>query len=237
VSDEQRRGHGVQGEDAEGDKLDAVLRREAQGYRSGDRPPADVMWARIERDVARAIQPRERRIVRYWAWLASVAGIAAALVLGVAIGRRSAPTGTPASNPPSVAVAPSVPATSADSARNAQLRAATLNHLVQAEVFLTEVRADLKTGRHDPQRTERSRHLLARTRLLMANGAGGAPAVDRLLQDLELVLAEIAALPDSGARRSMDARLLDERLRVGTVLPRIRTILPSAASRGGDDDF
>jgi hypothetical protein len=66
----------------------------------------------------------------------------------------------------------------------------------------------------------------------MANDAARAPAVERLLQDLELVLAEIAALPDSGERRSIDARLLDERLRAGSVLPRIRTVLPSPPATG-----
>jgi hypothetical protein len=66
---------------------------------------------------------------------------------------------------PDIAVAssPNLPATPADSLRNAQMRAITMSHLVQAEVFLTEVRADLTTGRHDPERGERSLHLLART--------------------------------------------------------------------------
>ena len=216
--------------------FDELLQREAQGYRSTGDPPSEMMWSRIAPDIARAIRPRERSITRHWPWLASAVGIAAALVLGVAIGRRSMRTGTPDSSTSSpVAASSSAPAMSVDSARSAQMRASTLSHLVQAEVFLTEVRADLKTGRRDPRRSERSRHLLARTRLLMANDAGGAPAVARLLQDLELVLAEIAALPDSaaGRRRSVDARLLDERLRVGTVLPRIRTILPSPPAQGG----
>jgi hypothetical protein len=34
-------------------------------------------------------------------------------------------------------------------------------------------------------------------------------------------------------RREVDARLLDERLHAGTVLPRIRTILPAPSSTGG----
>jgi len=227
--------HPERSEGSAGTPFDALLDREAKGYRSGGQPPSDPMWSRIERDVARAIAPREGRITRNWPWVVAAAGIAAALVLGVAIGRRSTRTDMPASPAaPSVAAA-SRTETPVDSSRHAQMRAATLNHLVQAEVFLTEVRADLKTGRRDPTRNQRSRHLLARTRLLMANDAGGAPAVARLLQDLELVLAEIAALPDSagGRRSTIDARLLDERLRAGAVLPRIRTILPSPPAVGG----
>ena len=206
------------------DKFDELLRREAKGYRAGGQTPADAMWSRIEKDVARAIRPGQG-IARRWPWLAAGVGIAAALIIGVAIGRRSMQrdmvTPIAESREPR-----------ADSSRNQQMVAVTWSHFVQAEMFLTEVRADLSTGRRDPQRRDRSRHLLARTRLLMANDAGQAPTVERLLQDLELVLAEIAALPDSG-KRSMDARLLDERLRVGTILPRIRTILPSPSTPGG----
>ena len=208
-------------------KFDDLIAREAKGYRAGAQPRADAMWARIERDVADAIQPR-RSTARHWPWLAAGAGIAAALVIGVAIGRRSARLDPGA--PRSALVATSV---SADSLRSTLLQAATVSHLGEAEVFLTEVRADLRSGRADPLRGDRSRNLLARTRLIMAGDGAHAPAVERLLQDLELVLAEIAALPDSGSRRAVDARLLDERLRAGTVLPRIRTLVPPPSTTGG----
>jgi hypothetical protein len=210
-------------------KFDEIIDREAKGYRAGSQPPADVMWSRIESDVAEAIRKPQRHIGRSWTWLAAGAGIAAALVLGVAIGRRSASTDTR----PAVALAPSPSSLLPDSVRYNQMRALTLSHFAQAEVFLTQVRADLKTGRDDAERDARSRDLLARTRLIMASDAGRAPAVEQLLQDLELVLAGIAALPDSGARRPTDVRLMDERLRVGSVLPRIRTILPSTPVVGG----
>lgn len=211
-------------------KFDDLIEREAKGYRASRRPPSDRMWSRIEDDVARAIREPERRIAARWPWLAAGAGIAAALVIGVAIGRRSMNIQAPAS---SGVAASGSSAAAADSVRDALMRAVTMSHLGQAEVFLTEVRADLKTGRHDVGRSERSRQLLARTRLIMAQDAARAPAVERLLQDLELVLAEIAALPDNAMGRSIDTRLIDERLRVGSVLPRIRTILPSPPATGG----
>jgi hypothetical protein len=209
-------------------KFDEFLSREAKGYRADAQPHANRMWSRIEGDVRSAIVPRPW--TRFTPWLMAGAGIAAALVIGVAIGRRSARTDVQA--PTTVAsVAPA-----ADSSRDALMRALTLNHLGQTEVFLTEVRADLTSGRRDPQRAERSRELLTRTRLIMASDAARAPAVDRLLEDLELVLAQIAALPDTGTRRSTDARLLRERLQVGTVLPRIRTILPGPSSTAGTSE-
>lgn len=205
--------------------MDDLIQREARGYHLDAPSPADRMWARIEDDVARAIRPASRTAPR-WPWIAASAGIAAALVIGVAIGRNMNRGDTP--------VAVTVPpAASLDSARLAVMRGVTSSHFVQAEVFLTSVRADLQAGRHDPQRAERSRQLLARTRLLMAQDAHRPLPVARLLEDLELVLAEIAALPDTGEQRPVDAQLLDERLRVGTVLPRIRTILPSPPATGG----
>ena len=206
------------------DKLNDFIDREAKGYRAGDQSPADRMWARIEGDVANALQPPPR--FRQWPLLVAGAGIAAALVIGIAIGQRSARR-----EQPQVAQSPSAPVAD-DSTRDALMRALTLTHLGQAEVFLTEVRADLRTGRRDPQRAERSRELLTRTRLIMASDAERAPTVNRLLEDLELVLAQIAALPDTGKAPSTDARLLRERLQVGTVLPRIRTILPGPSTAG-----
>ena len=213
------------------DQFDELIHREAKGYRAGSQPPADAMWSRIEGEVASAIRRPERHHGRHWTWLAAGAGIAAALVIGVAIGRRSMQRDAAVS----MAESREPRAESRDArADSTQMRALTLSHFAQTEMFLTEVRADLNTGRHDPERDARSRHLLARTRLIMASDAGRAPAIEQLLQDLELVLAGIAALPDSGARRPADPRLIDERVRVGAVLPRIRTILPSPPASGGE---
>src|SRR5688500_11961865 len=119
-----------------------MIDREAKGYRADTTPRADLMWSRIEADVASAIQPPRRS--RYTPWLVAGVGIAAALVIGVAIGRRSTRTDAPATQ---IASTSSV---SADSLRETMMRAIVLGHLGQAEVFLTEVRADLKTGRDDP---------------------------------------------------------------------------------------
>ena len=211
-------------EHSEGSAFDRLIAREAKGYRGDSRPPADRMWSRIEGDVSRALREPERSRFRQWTWLAAGAGIAAALVVGIAIGRGSrAPS-------PATTVASNQPGVPADSLRSAMMQAVMLAHLGQTEIFLTEVRADLKAGRENPERAERSRALLARTRLIMASDTRRAPTVERLLEDLELVLAAISALPDSGSRRSTDTRLLDEQLEEGTVLPRIRTVLPGPAT-------
>jgi hypothetical protein len=209
-------------------KFDDFLRHSAKDYNTVTAPPsADAMWSRIEGDVAQAIDPARPRIVarkRASAWgFALAAGIAATLMIGVAVGRwttRSTPTRVAVVTPVHPTVSPE------DSARiAAHARTATLSHLADAEVFITTVRADLRAGRADVDRAERSRELLSRTRLLLGSETDRSPAVETLLQDLELLLAEIAALPPG--RNSMDQKILDETMRQGNVLPRIRAALPA----------
>ena len=106
-------------------------------------------------------------------------------------------------------------------------RANAIQHLAETEVFLTSVRADLKSGRSDADRSERSRELLVRTRLLLGTSATKTPEVQHLLEDLELLLAEIAASP---VKSPVDQKLLNESMRDGNILPRIRATLPAPSA-------
>ena len=206
-------------------KFDEFLRRAAKDYNAPVPPPADAIWSRIEQDVAAAISPTPVRVLpRRRTWLVVGAGIAATLMIGVAVGRWTALA--PAAHVAAIAVPRIAQDDSARSAAHAQN--VTLAHLADAEVFITTVRADLKAGRADADRAARSRELLARTRLLLGASANRSPAIDQLLQDLELLLAEISALPAS--RSSMDVRLLDETMRDGNILPRIRATLPAPSA-------
>ena len=212
-------------------RFEEFLRRETRDYHAPVPPPADAMWARIEPDVADAIrQPQVRRFPVRRVWLYAGAGLAAAMLLGVAIGRWSA-VGAPSAST-RITQAPPANGNGSDSARRAvHVRASTLDHLAQTEMFLTAVRADLSAGRiaRDDEVTAKSLELLTRTRLLLDASEDRSPAVEQLLQDLELLLAEIAAMPPSGGRA--DRRLLEETMRQGDILPRIRTTLPATPAR------
>jgi hypothetical protein len=203
-------------------KFDEFLRRETSGYDEPVAPPAEAIWAAIEQDVARAIQPRRGVGRATPLWIGIGLALAATLVIGVGLGRWSVASNT--------ARRAGVSRDSLDdSARAAAIaEASVIQYLGDAEVFLTSVRADLKSGRRETDRAARSRQLLTRTRLLLASREARSPAVDLLLRDLELLLAEISALPPDG--RSIDERLIDERLQHGTILPRIRTTLPTQSS-------
>jgi hypothetical protein len=203
-------------------KFDDFLRSAAKDYKSSSAPHAGEMWSAIEPDVAKAIGKKGGSFaaLRMTAWAGI--GIAATLMLGIGIGRWT-------SRQQSQQVAAVPPAVSAPVDSNTSVshtRATAIEHLSDAEVFLTSVRADLASGRSDADRTGRSRELLVRTRILLGN-PNTAPEVRRLLEDLELLLAEISALP--AARSSMDQKLLNESMREGNVIPRIRATLPPQA--------
>jgi hypothetical protein len=205
-------------------KFDEFLRHAAKDYNAPVPPPADAIWSRIEADVAKAIRPAPvNRFAKRRTWIVVGSAIAATLMLGVAVGRWSASTTTIGVGP----VALRLPLTTTDDSTRsvAHAQAVTIAHLADAEIFLTVVRSDLKAGRTDADRAARSRDLLVRTRLLLGASADRSPAVEQLLEDLELLLAEIAALPKTGP--SMDLKLLDETMREGNVLPRIRATLPA----------
>ncbi len=200
-------------------KFDEFLRQAAKDYNAPVPPPTDAIWAAIEPDVTQAIGGKSRSFASLrmttWAGL----GIAATLVIGVAVGRWTA------QKPDVAATAPVSVAANDSASDNVRARTVALDHLADAEVFLTGVRADLKSGQADEERAERSRDLLVRTRVLLGAAPNRSPDVERLLEDLELLLAEIAALPQS--RGTMDRTLLDESMRDGNLIPRIRATLPA----------
>lgn len=205
------------------EKFNDLIQPHAAGYRTDVPVPADELWGRIERDVADAIGPTRRPGPGRRIWLFTASGLAAALLIGVGIGRWTSPRAPAEPAALRVAVA-------ADDAprRRAHLRATAYDHLGETELFLTEVRADLKAGRRDADRAERSRELLARTRLLLRGRELQSPGVTRLLEDVELLLAEIGIVPDTGGQpRSTDAALLEESLTRNDIIPRIRTAVPS----------
>jgi hypothetical protein len=110
-------------------------------------------------------------------------------------------------------------------------RAATLQHLMQAEVLLTSFRAESQSGVVDAQVATWARDLLSTTRLLIDSPAAADPQLRRLLDDLEIVLAQIAQLPAQRARGEMD--LIDEAVEQRDVIARLRTALPAGRRSSG----
>lgn len=99
-------------------------------------------------------------------------------------------------------------------------------HLSRSEVFLTLFRDALRGDETAELSPATARQLLVRNRLLLDSPAAQDPRMRRLLEDLELVLAQIAQLPAD--EPSGDTDLIADGMEAGDVLTRLR----SATSTG-----
>ena len=201
------------------DQLDESLRAAARGYHAPPETPRDAMWRAIEaqRRVDRAQRPPSRR------WIPWAAAAAALIALGVGIGRVSVPGG-PAGHSASAPVATAPAARINETA----YRLATVEHLGQSEAFLTLFRASVRSDGQERLASATARELLATNRLLLDSPAAQDRRTRVLLEDLELVLAEIAQLSAGGPAE--DRALIREGLEGGGVLSRLRTVVPAGAT-------
>lgn len=210
--------------------LEPELREAARAYNEPGPVPREELWARIrmqrgaERGAADAPPVHASgRPARVLAWSA---GIAAALAIGVGIGRLSngGPAGRAATAPVVSAPAPA-PQAGGSSREDAAYRLATAEHLGQAEAFLTLFRASVREGRQERLASATARQLLSTNRLLLDSPAGTDARLRFLLQDLELVLAQIAQLPPE--RQGEDLKLITDGMEQGGMLVRLRAAVPA----------
>ena len=156
--------------------------------------PAEAIWEGVQQgmraapdegvtDLTVERMKRSIRVSRPVAW--SVAA-AALLVLGVGVGRMTSPGATLA------------PVANASSDATTGLRFAAAEHFGRTESLLTMVRSDVRQGRVDSMTGTWARGLLVQTRLLLDARAGDDPAMRELLEDLELVLAQVVGLAERG---------------------------------------
>jgi hypothetical protein len=199
------------------DPLDESLRAAAREYHRPPDPPREAMWREIER--ARRLDRARRPAPRRWIpWAAA----AAVLALGIGIGWMSH-----TALPERGAVA-AQPDWSAPRVNETAYRLATVEHLGQSEAFLTLFRTSVRNGSQERLASATARELLATNRLLLDSPAAQDRRMRLLLQDLELVLAEIAQLtPEATAG---DRELIREGIERGGVLSRLRTAVPAGTT-------
>jgi hypothetical protein len=198
------------------DELDERIRRAAREYNAPPETPREEMWARIaEARRGRASEPRVIPLRRRpWRWAGLAAAAAAILAVGVGIGR--------------VSVAPEKSVWEAPSTKGTAYHLAAQEHLGQSEAFLTLFRASLRQPGDHRLAAASARQLLATNRLLLDSPAAADPKTRLLLEDLELVLAEIAQL--SPRSRAEDLELIREGIEQGDVMPRLRTAVPAGSA-------
>jgi hypothetical protein len=207
------------------DQFEALMRDAARTYRKPPEPPPDLngMWTEIERETwgtaTRPARIQARWFTRASGWLA-----AATLVIGIGLGRASNSLkhdNAAAQAPQAVARVASIAPVRTDTSFDAPYNVETSQYLGQTAALLIALPSEARSGHPDDKFVGRAAELLTRTRLLLDSPAANDTQMRSLLEDLELVLAQVVRLQDGQDRTELD--LINRALEQRDVIPRLRT--------------
>jgi len=192
------------------DKLNELLDDAKRTWLEPPEPDFQAMWGRVEREAF----GEARNFRRKPSWVVYSIGLAATLVMGVGIGRFTMKTDAT----PTVAAVPTD--TSAASSAGAYDKVATelLGRTVALLTSLPDEARGVGSGEHY---STQAIELLTSTRLLLDSPAASDVRFKNLLEDLELVLAQIAMLQTGRTRQEID--LITDAVEERDVVPRIRS--------------
>lgn len=203
-------------------RFDEIVTELPRSFNNPPPPPLDEMWAVIE-DAhfnAPAAAAPSRGAMSSAPWLAA----AAALVIGIGIGHyipRDSKAADNSSTPVAVASANS-PSLAADTSAVAEAyRDQTSRYLGQTAALLISLPSKEARGKTDAVFAGKASDLLVTTRLLMDSPAARDPQMRSLLEDLELVLVQIARL--RGEKSKTDLDLIHQAVEQGDVLSRLNS--------------
>ncbi len=197
------------------DKFEEFLDEAAKGYRAPPATPKDQIWTRIQAE--RANRPAPTPVIdlasRRVRWIGPLVALAATLMIGIGIGRVTT-TATP----------PTTGGAAADAARaNNVVRFAAREHFGQVNALLT----DYETGRIDDDFHADARELLARTRMLLSARRLSDPSTRALLEDLELLLVQVARLAPAPTGQADERALIDDNMAERAIRLRLRDAIPA----------
>jgi hypothetical protein len=201
-------------------KLQDLIKASAPDVRPLDDHSVDALWSQIESahfDGVRSISAPRRKLHAVWRPLLA---LAATLAFGFGLGRFSAPESD--SQLPAFTVV-------ADASVPEPLRRTTSRYLDDAALLLASLPEESTS---DSAFTDQASTLLNRTRLLLDSPTTASnPQLRELLEDLELVLAQVARLRTAASAEDLSfiASAMNER----DVVPRLRTV---AAAMSSTDD-
>ena len=185
-------------------------------WRVAGEAPLDRMWERVE---AEAFSSHRRSGLR---WIRTLLPLAAMLVLGFGVGQmapRFLGTGAPQARGSSEGEI----AMRTVSSQEVPFVGVATDYLEQVTALLVTLAAQSRDGKSLEYSATQARDLLATTRLLMDAPQRLEPHLQGLLEDLELVLAQIARLP--AKPDAPDVYLIDQALDQRDVIPRLRVFL------------
>jgi hypothetical protein len=210
------------------DRFEGLMRDAARTYRKPPEPDLEGMWTEIERETWGAVattQPAHIEARRFGTrasgWLA-----AATLVIGIGLGRASNMVkrdASPATQQEVASVGSMAPVRS-DTSFDAPYSVETSQYLGQTAALLIALPAETRSGHPDDKFVGRAAELLTRTRLLLDSPAANDTQMRALLEDLELVLAQVVRLQNgqNGQDRT-ELDLINRALEQRDVIPRLRT--------------
>ena len=204
------------------DERDAMIRRLAHDSLQPPPAPREEIWRRIEMERKggttdrRTDGPAVTKLPVRWARVLVPLALAATLALAFGLGRMTA-------NAPSRQVAEAPGRQAAEPSMTAH-RLVAAEYLGRTEAFLTDFRAVASTGQPDETASREARRLLGTARLLLDSPAAEDVRLRMLLEDLELVLAEIAQLQ---RERREDLDLITDGLDQRGTLGRLRAAVPA----------
>jgi hypothetical protein len=194
-------------------QFDQWLKDAAKSYHSPLPTPREEMWKRIED------RRRHKHVIELRPWMRWALAAAAVLALGIGIGRWSAnpqPTVSPTATPVAV---------TNDSSRDFAYEVAATQYFSRTEAFLTSFRAEASHGAGGARFAAQARDLLTTTQLMLDSPAGNDPQLRALLEDLELVLVQIAQLRAQG--EAQEADIIRQGMNQSNVLPKLRSAIPA----------
>ena len=203
------------------DRLDELLDDARRTWPMPPEPDYQAMWGRIEREAFSGVRAKESRTP---SWRVFSIGIAATLMVGVGLGRLSMKQAAPSESVPTLAAV----TTDTTPTRASEYDRAASELLGRTVVLLTSLPDDARSAGAE-RFSNNAIELLTSTRLLLDSPAASDARVKDLLEDLELVLAQIAMLQSGRTRQEID--LITDALEEREVVPRIRSAV-ARLSRG-----
>ena len=204
------------------DQFEEVIRDLPRNFNSPPPPPLDEMWSVIEDahfDAPQA-KPTSRSSFLSTPWLA-----AATLLVGIGIGAVIPRVKSSSPAQPIVEAA----ATPDTSAVAEAYRDQTNHYLGQAAALLISLPAKDASKKADSTFANKAADLLVTTRLLIDSPAASQdPKLSSLLEDLELVLVQIARLRSERSRGDLD--LIHQAVEQGDVLSRLNSVVATNQS-------
>ena len=198
------------------ERLQQLMTEAAPSYRVPQEPPLDAMWGRIEAEHFDAALVRRVLPIRWRRWSRAISGIAATLLVGFGLGRFTAPDAEPL---PGVLVSGGTAA--APSTVAEPLQRTTSRYLDDAALLLASLNDN--SAPMDARFATHAAQLLTMTRLLLDSQAAAAdPNLRDLLEDLELVLAQVIRLNAPG--RAEELTFITAALNERDMVERLRSV-------------